>query len=365
MATRSAPRTTIHDVAAAAGVSRQTVSNAINNPHRVRPSTLQRVLHEIERLGYRPSSAAQVMRSDRAGAIGVELNAVDQHVSEVAQHVLVELTAQAPRHDVHLVPFAHRTTFPAVDGYQDMVRRALVDAFIFADTHNDDPRPQWLSSRGIPFAAFGRIYGHPEMGAWVDVDGLQGTTQAVEHVVAQGYRTVAYLGWPLDQQHPEVADDRHQGWQRTSRQLRVQGPEAACAQDLAAAVRAGEGLLDQLGPGDAVVCASDLLALGVGYAAAGRGLHVGTELGLVGFDGSVLATRHGLTTVVQPFEAIAETLLRLVHDQLADGAPAPVSQLLTPSLAPGPSTDRDPAAAGFIPHPADRRRSRRRAEGSP
>lgn len=353
----SVRRSTIHDVAAAAGVSRQTVSNAINNPERVRPATLERVLAEIDRLGYRPSSAARVMRSDRAGAIGVELNAVTEHVSEVAQHVLVELTAQAPRYDVHLVPFAHRTTFPAVDGYQDMVRRHLVDAFLFADTHNDDPRPEWLAARGIPFAAFGRIYGHPEIGAWVDVDGLRGTAQAVEHAVGRGYGTVAYLGWPLDQEHPEVADDRHQGWQRTSARLGVQGPEAACAQDLASAVRAGRELLDQLGPGDAVVCASDLLALGVSYAVAGRGLRVGTDVGIVGFDGSVLATRHGLTTVVQPFEAIAETLLRLVHDQLAGGASAPVSRLLTPSLVPGPSTDRDPASAGFIPNPCpgDRR----------
>lgn len=350
MSIRSTPRATIHDVARAAGVSRQTVSNAINAPERVRPVTLERVRSEIDRLGYRPSSAARVMRSARAGAVGVEINAVTRHASDVAQLVFTELTVQAPRHGVHLVPFAHGTVFPAVEGYQEMARRHLVDAFVFADTHVGDPRPVWLQEAGIPFAAFGRLYEQPHLATWVDVDGEEGTRRAVEHLAVQGYRTVAYLGWPLDDAR-SIAHDRRRGWLGTAERLGVRGPEATCSQELRAAVAAAEGLLDQLGADDAIVCASDLLAVGAGYAAATRGLRVGPDLGLVGFDGSLLAARHGLTTVVQPFDALADQLLRLVHDQLTGGATSSTGQLLTPSLAPGPSTDRDPAAEGFLPHP--------------
>lgn len=350
MSIRSTRRATIHDVAEAAGVSRQTVSNAINNPDRVRPVTLQRVHLEIERLGYRPSSAARVMRSARAGAVGVEVNAVTRFTSDVAVPVLTELTVQAPRYGVHLVPFAHGTVFPAVEGYQEMTRRHLVDAFVLADTHVGDPRPTWLQEAGIPFAAFGRLYEQSQLGCWVDVDGQDGTRRAVEHLVEQGYRTVGYLGWPLDDRR-SIAQDRRRGWVDTADRLRVRGPETTCAQDLRAAVGAAHHLLDELGPGDAVVCASDLLALGAGYAAVTRGLRVGPDLGIVGFDGSLLAARHGLTTVVQPFDALADQLLRIVHDQLAGEATGSTGQLLTPSLAPGPSTDRDPAAAGFLPLP--------------
>jgi DNA-binding LacI/PurR family transcriptional regulator len=350
MSSRSSRRATIHDVARAAGVSRQTVSNALNNPQRVRPVTLERVRTEIDRLGYRPSSAARVMRSSRAGAVGVEMNVRARQGSDVAPLVLSQLTVRAPRYGVHLVPFADSTLFPTLAGYQDMVRRHLVDAFVFADTHRDDPRPDWLVAEGIPFAAFGRIYGRPELGSWVDVDGQMGTRQAVEHLVAREYRTVAYLGWPL-KDDGAVAQDRREGWREAADRLGVSGPEARCEQDLRAALAAAGTLLDELGPGDALVCASDLLALGAGYAAAARGLRIGRDLGLVGFDGSLVASRHGLTTVVQPFEALAEELLRLVHDQLAGGAPASAGQLLTPTLALGPSTDRDLASEGFIPTP--------------
>lgn len=345
-------RATINDVAQAAEVSRQTVSNVLNKPHLVRPETLARVQAVVDRLGYRPSQAAQGMRSQRAGAIGVEINAVHRGASDVAQLFLTELTVAAPRHDVHLVPFAHGTQFPAVEGYRDMARRRLVDAFVLSDTHGGDPRPEWLVEAGIPFAAFGRLYDQPELGWWADVDGAAGTAQAVEHVHAQGYARVAYLGWPHDQQHSEVADARRAGWRETAQTLSVEGPELSCEQDLTDATLAASSLLDQLVPGEAVVCASDLIALGVMYAAAARGWRIGPDLGVVGFDGSLTALRHGLTSVRQPLDDIADALLGLVKDQLAGGVDHPSGQLLTPTLIPGPSTDRTTTATAYTPLPA-------------
>ncbi|HSP60034.1 MAG TPA: LacI family DNA-binding transcriptional regulator [Ornithinimicrobium sp.] len=362
----STPRATINDVARAAAVSRQTVSNALNAPQKVRPETLSRVRREIDRLGYRPSASARSMRSQRAGAVGVEINAVTRHASDVAQLMLTELTVLAPHFQVHLVPFAHGTVFPSVEGYQDMVRRKLVDAFVFADTHTGDPRIDWLLSQEIPFATFGRIYSHPELTCWVDVDGCAGTGAAVRHLLTQGYATVGYLGWPRHEQDGAITEDRREGWSTTVDALQARGPEGETPQELGPVMEAARVLLDDLGPGDAVVCGSDLIALGVAYVAAERGLRVGADLGVVGFDGSVIAARHGLTTVVQPLEAVADVLLRLVHDQLAGGGPLPAGQLLTPTLAPGASTDREHQGSTPIPLPCpgSRRDPRRRQEGN-
>ncbi|ANS79124.1 transcriptional regulator, LacI family [Serinicoccus hydrothermalis] len=350
-------RATINDVARAAAVSRQTVSNVLNKPHLVRPETLERVRQEVDRLGYRPSQAAQGMRSQRAGAVGIELNAVQRAGSDVAQLFLTELTVAAPRFDVHLVPFAHESTFPAVEGYQDMVRRRLVDAFVLSDTHVGDPRPEWLLQTRIPFAAFGRLYDQPELTCWADVDGASGTAQAVEHLHARGYRRVAYLGWPHDRPASAVAEARWEGWSTAASARGTAGPEGTCEQDLTDATRAADALLEPLEPGDAVVCASDLLALGVVYAAYARGWRVGPDLGVVGFDGSLIASRHGLTTVEQPLALIAAALLGGITDQLTGGALTPSGQLLEPTLTPGPSTDR--SATTGIPITAPEQSSRR------
>ncbi|MHB8275552.1 MAG: LacI family DNA-binding transcriptional regulator, partial [Dermatophilaceae bacterium] len=62
-------RATIMDVAQAALVSRQTVSNVVNKPHRVAPDTLERVQREIDRLGFRTNLAARSLSHRRANAL--------------------------------------------------------------------------------------------------------------------------------------------------------------------------------------------------------------------------------------------------------------------------------------------------------
>ena len=117
-------------------MSRQTVTNALRHPERVRPETLSRVQAEIVRLGYRPSSAAQSLQAQRAGAIGVELNALgaDYHNAVMAPFVAA-LTLAAPAHAFHIVTFGSQHHTPTLEGYQQMWRGRVVDAFVLADTH--------------------------------------------------------------------------------------------------------------------------------------------------------------------------------------------------------------------------------------
>lgn len=334
-----ATRVTINDVARAAGVSRQTVSNAITHPHRVNPETLERVLRKIDDLGYRPSSAAQSLRAQRAGAIGIEINTLGPRShNETMAPFLGALSMMAPGHGCHLVPFGSTDSSPAITGYDEMWRASLVDAFIIADTHHDDPRPRWLEAHGIPFASFGRIWDDPTFTRWADVDGHSGTAEAVGHVIARGYRTVAFLGWPTGS---VVGDQRRAGWEEGLKRYAGpahRGPQAVAEQDLDDACIAAATLIDQLSPGDAIVCASDILALGAHHVMLGRGLRPGRDLGLVGFDGSEVARMHHLTSVAQPLEAIAQHVLTLAHDALA-GRPAPTTGvLLAATVREGTST---------------------------
>ena len=207
----SPQRVTILDVARQAAVSRQTVSNALTHPGRVHPDTLERVMAAIDELGYQPSSSAQSLRSQRAGALGVEVNTLGRGShNETMAPFLASLGMRAGLHGTHVVPFGSPENSPMLDGYRQMWARRLVDAFVIADTHHGDPRPPWLEGNGIPFASFGRVWDDPTNTRWVDVDGAAGTRAAVAHCVAAGYRTVAYLGWP----HGSiVGDDRRHGWE--------------------------------------------------------------------------------------------------------------------------------------------------------
>lgn len=334
---QAASRVTIREVADAAGVSRQTVSNTLIHPERVKPPTLERVRKVIEELGYRPSNAAQSLRSQRTGAVGFELNATESATrNAVAFPFVLALSERAVTHGSHIVTFGTGGARPMLSGYEDMVRSQLVDAFILADTHDGDPRLAFLDKARIPYAAFGRLWGRPELTSWADVDGAHGARLATEHCLDAGYSTVGFLGWP---DGSAVGDDRRNGWEWAMEHAHhPRGPRATSVQDLAAARVAAQDLLDAVGRGGAIVCASDLLALGVERAAIARGWTPGPDLGICGFDNSAIAEIAGLSSIAQPLHEIADHLLAIVHSRLGGAPPPPSGALFRPVLASRAST---------------------------
>jgi LacI family transcriptional regulator len=338
---------TIETVAEAAQVSRQTVTNALRHPQRVKPQTLERVHAEIERLGYRPSLAAQAMQSQRSGAIGVELNVLgpDYH-NAMMTPFLAALSVESARHHLHVVTFGSAGETPTLDAYEHMRQSQVVDAFVIADTHLGDPRPGWLTARGIPFASFGRVWDDPTFTRWVDIDGHHGTALAVDHCRGAGYQRIGYLGWPKG--HSAVADSRREGWLHACRwdHADLLSREASAVDELEAATLAARPVIAEVGRGGAVVCATDVHAVGVLHAALARGLRPGVDLGIVGFDDSELARMHGLSSIAQPMAAVSTHVLRLVRESLSgDEDTGTAGVLLQPELTVRAST----AGAGRRP----------------
>ncbi|MCH8612601.1 LacI family DNA-binding transcriptional regulator [Arsenicicoccus dermatophilus] len=333
-------RATINDVARAANVSRQTVSNVVNRPDRVAPQTLARVQAEIDRLGYRPSSAAKSLREQRAGAVGLELDARPGAAgAEISFPFLAQLSLAARQHRCHVVTFGNEAPALTTSGYESMVRAHLVDAFVLFNTHHGDPRPRWLTERGIPYVTFGQVWDEPEFTAWADVDGRAGTAAAVRHLVERGYERVGFVGWP---EGSETGDDRLEGWRATAEELGVLDEDllVRTRQDLQEAQRAIAAITARLRPGDALVCVSDVVAVGAQDAISAAGLTPGRDVGVVGFDGTPTAAMFGLTTVEQPLAEIVECLLSTLDD-LLEGRDAPVEgTLLAPCLRSDSSTLR-------------------------
>jgi DNA-binding LacI/PurR family transcriptional regulator len=216
----SAP--TLATVAAEAGVSRQTVSNALNSPELLRPDTLQRVQEAIERLGYSPNRAARSLRTRVSHLVGLRVEpAVENSANALMDrfvHSLVESTRDAGYH-VLLFAADHHGEGPEsaahadedlITGYDELLRSAAVDAFVVTDTYRGNPQAAWLAERAVPFVAFGRPWAEP--GAthpWVDVDGRAGVMLAVDHLVERGHSRIAWVGWKKDS---FIGEDRRSGW---------------------------------------------------------------------------------------------------------------------------------------------------------
>ena len=211
-------RPTIEMVAARAGVSRQTVSNAYNAPERLRPETLRTVLGAIDELGYRPSQAARSLRTDASHVIGCRLLPSNYGgTGGVLDGWFHALCDAARSNGYNILTFAASTDDDEIAIYDDLLRRGAVDGFVLTNTHHADARPAAIAELGARCVAFGRPWGvrHPAH-SWVDVDGASGTSEAVRHLASLGHTRISFLGVG---EGSGVGDDRHRGWQRAMEKL--------------------------------------------------------------------------------------------------------------------------------------------------
>lgn len=304
--TRSA---TIEDVARIAGVSRQTVSNVINSPQIVREQTRERVQDAIRSLGYAPHASARRLRTQRSSTIGIHLDPYAGGISGVVLdrfvHALTELSGER---GLRVMLYAARSPEEEIRRMADLRDGGEIDAVVLTGTFPGDPRAEWLIDRGLPFVSFGRPWGADDMGApahhWVDVDGAAGTAQATGHALRAAGGRVAFLGWPTGS---ATGDDRERGWSEAlpadAPRLRLTSRESVAeARDVTAAALAADAF-------DAIVCASDSLAVGAHLAAVAAGL---PTLPIIGFDNTPAAEALGLSSVEQLPEKVAAGALDLL-----------------------------------------------------
>src|SRR5690606_16549339 len=117
-----------------AGVSRQTVSNAVNKPELLRPGTLARVQAAILELGYQPNLAARSLRTRSSHLVGLRFTPAQESTANALLdrfvHKLVTTSAEA---GYHVLLFSDPDSEP-LSAYDHLLASTNVDAFIVTDT---------------------------------------------------------------------------------------------------------------------------------------------------------------------------------------------------------------------------------------
>jgi len=340
---------TVDDVALAAQVSRQTVSNVINTPDIVREQTRLRVQEAIDRLGYRSNASARRLRTRKSSTIGLRLDPLRDGISgAVLDRFVHKLAEHADTRNLRVMIFTANDADDELAHIRRLRDGSDIDAFVLIATFHGDPRIAWLLDHDVPFVSFGRPWGsalEDPRHRWVDVDGRAGVRDATSRLRAAGCSRVAYIGWPSPS---GTGDERRAGWEeacgldpdeRTQYQVVT---EDGVDQGAVSA----RHLLAMRIPPDAIVCASDSLALGASMAATAAGR---TELPVVGFDNTPVAAAVGLSSIEQPLDDVVEAILVMLFGPTGDTVrpnpdsnEKPTNRLLVPRLVERRSTHRAP-----------------------
>lgn len=327
------PSVTIRDVAREAGVSTATVSYVLNGSRRVGEETRERVRHAALRLGYRANITARNLQASETRLIGYSWRpSPAEQFNPILDKFLQAIAEAAAHHNYRILAFPSIDVHEELSAYEEMMLVGQVDGFIITNTNFNDERVQSLVRNQFPFVSFGRANADWDF-PWIDVDGRAGTLAAIQHLVEQGHRRIAFLAWP---ELSQTGHFRLQGYQNgmVEAGLSIDPDWLQLAGNFYAESHAATQRLLAL-PSErrpsAVIASSDLMAMGAINAGWEAGLEVGRDLAVVGFDDVPIARflRPALSSLAQPIYDIGEQLVTMLIDVIHD-QPLSVRQLLLP-----------------------------------
>jgi DNA-binding LacI/PurR family transcriptional regulator len=330
-AARPAPN--IRDVAAAAGVSYQTVSRVLNNASHVRPATRERVLDTIAALDYRPNRAARLLAAGRDGAVTVvtadttlyghasTLRGIEEAARAADYSVsIIVVDSAAPEHVRRVV---EKVTDPTAGG-------VIVIGFDPSTVAVLAELPASVPAVGVTEP--GRTAARQP---YIALDERKAAAEATTHLLELGHATVHHVAIPSAKR----VQGRQAGWRRALRAADVPAPPVVQAGwQLQDGFEAGRRLAADPGV-TAVLCGNDDLALGVRRAMYEAGRDVPGDVSIIGFDdvpGAAYWTP-ALTTVRMDFLALGKASLAMIDAMLA-GEVVDVPDLPAPALVRREST---------------------------
>jgi LacI family transcriptional regulator len=334
-------RMTIREVAAAAGVSAQTVSRVLNDRPDVAPETSERVREVIRETGYAPNMLARSLTQGRSHVLGVVaygldylgpsrvLTAIERRAAESGYAIMLNLILEPETDDVEQL--------------LDSLSARRVDGIIWAIPEVGANRA-WLRTRvselHVPVIMVGGMDGRPYLRS-IAIDNVAIGCLATEHLLAGGAKHVGIItGVPTWWE----AQQRQAGWRQT---LESHGHEIEDRLIVEGdwTVSSGEEALHKMlavcPDVDAVFAGNDQMALGVLHAAHSLGIQVPEQLSVVGVDNIAEASHFWppLTTVHQPLGEAGEMAVQDIDGMISRSSQsrraaemAPEMTLLAPTL---------------------------------
>ena len=330
---------TIRDVALAAGVSVQTVSNVLHRKPFVRPETLERVQSAIDRLNYQPSAVAQSMRRQSSQALGFLVSdpnprgLADPFYGEVLAGIVAAASAENWSLLIDILP---RQESLRVEHFLRPFQTRRIDAaivFLHGAAGQHVPVLAELALTEAPFALLAREEQGPAVYSVLAAD-FEGAHAATRTMIASGHRRIAFLG---SAQRWSAVDARRQGYEQAMAEAGLaQWIDGCESSDWTAegGAEATKRLLERSVNAcpTALVAGNDVLAVGAMQALKAHDLRIPADMAIIGFDDFEFAryTDPPLTTVRLPaFEMgrrAAELLIAHLH-----GRPAHERRVVLPT----------------------------------
>lgn len=320
---------TIHDVAAAAGVSPMTVSNVLNGYPHVRPSTRERVLEAIEKLDYRVNVAARNLRTGRTGVIGLAVPEIGTpYYGRLASEVIAAAARRGLRVAVEQTATSRESELDAIE----QSRNRMYDGLLLSAV-GLGPEDKHLLPVDFPVVVLGeRIFNGPV--SHVAMPNVEGARAVTAHLIGRGCSRIALI---CGQDEFGVSSLRREGYLQALDEAGLADHARTIALDhltMRDAAAAAHRIADEEVDLDGIFCVTDTVAIGVLRGLADRGIRVPEDVRVAGFDNIDESefTVPSLTTLDPDHAGMAAAAVDLLTERISNDGVAPVDFTSTPRV---------------------------------
>jgi LacI family transcriptional regulator len=316
----------INDVAKQAGVSVATVSKVMNNYPNISMKTRDKVNIAIEKLSYRPNIVARSLVKRRSWTIGIFLHSV--LTNPFVAELLVGIKHSLHNSGYDLIYLSMMMDDPNYS-FINHCRSRNVDGIVVFGLDRDNPRLKDLIHEDIPTMFIDTDLIGKRAG-YITADNRSGIMLAVDHLVELGHHNIAFISGQLDY---IAGRDRFEGYQQGLKMYELPYSTSYIQfgrYTIKGGYEAMNNLLELPNRPSAIICTSDLMAIGAIDAIEVSGLNVPRDISVIGFDNTLVAEIHkpGLTTVNQNIATMGtkaiEYLILMIEDK--DYSPPVITQ---------------------------------------
>jgi DNA-binding LacI/PurR family transcriptional regulator len=307
-------KATSFDIAHLAGVSQSTVSRALNNSPLVNLETRERVQRIAKELNYKVDKNASNLRKQKSNTIALLLfedpTSDDSMINPFFLSMLGSITRACATAGYDLLVSFQNMDDDWQAEYEDSNKADGIILLGYGDYTDYRAKVAQLESQGTHFVRWGAPdTEHP--GISIGCDNFQGGKRITEHLIERGRKHFVFIG-DSGNQAPEFMA-RYQGYldALTSKGLNTTSTHYDAISTEEAGYDATQTLLEKNTHVDAIVCASDLIAMGVLRALRETDFKVPEDIAVVGYDNIAVSafTTPALTTVHQNTKLAGELLV--------------------------------------------------------
>lgn len=325
---------TSFDIAQLAGVSQPTVSRALRGESGVNPATRLRIESIAKQLNYRVDKAASNLRTRHSQTLVLlffeDPTSDDSLINPFFHSMLGSIIRACAEHNHDLLISFQQLSSDWHTDYEDARKADGLILLGYGDFELYRTRLAALRDAGTHFVRWGSVLSE-DAGLTVGCDNRGGGAEATRHLLALGRRQIGFLG-TASSHYPEF----HERYRGHAEALAAAG--IAVAPDLQidaitteeSGAAAAQALLDSGAQFDAVLAASDLIAIGAMRALQAAGKRIPEDVSVIGFDDIPAASSASppLTTVMQDARLAGRRLVETLIGRIRD---TPVGPALLPT----------------------------------